>query len=537
MDGDDDVITFTISGNEISISSEGALTFNAAPDYETKTSYTATVTASDGTNSTTQEITVNINDVPEQTIQVSVEANNNGSGNVYVINGTQRPNLELAKSITYTFVHPAAHPFRFSTTADGTHGGGVEYTTGVNTGSSGTTIIKVTDSTPEGLYYYCSVHSGMGNGINLINNAPPEFTSSETFSVDENQTSIGTVTATDAEGDAITFSISGSDIGITSTGVLSFIAAPDYETKSSYSATITANDGNSSSTQDITVNINNLNDNNPSFTSNATFSANENQTAIGTVTASDADGDILTFNVSGSELEITSAGILTFVSAPDYETKTSYIATVSVSDGTNSTTQDITVNVTNLNDNSPVFTSDANFSADENQTSIGTLTATDADGDTITYSISGTDSESVSINSSSGVLTFNSAPNYESKTSYSIVASASDGVNETNQNITITINNINEAPAFTSSTSFSADENQTAIGTVTATDADGDGIVYSISGSDITINSSTGVITFASAPDYETKSAYTETVTATDGTNAATQILLLILQIYQTLAV
>ena len=155
VDGDDDVITFTISGNEISISSEGALTFNTAPDYETKTSYTATVTASDGTNSTTQEITVNINDVPEQTIQVSVEANNNGSGNVYVINGTQRPNLELAKGITYTFVHPAAHPFRFSTTADGTHGGGVEYTTGVNTGSSGTTIIKVTDSTPEGLYYYC----------------------------------------------------------------------------------------------------------------------------------------------------------------------------------------------------------------------------------------------------------------------------------------------------------------------------------------------------------------------------------------------
>jgi serralysin len=66
-------------------------------------------------------------------------------------------------------------------------------------------------------------------------------------------------------------------------------------------------------------------------------------------------------------------------------------------------------------------------------------------------------------------------------------------------------------------------ENQTAIGTVTATDADGEGIAYSISGSDITINSSSGVIAFASAPDYETKAHYTATVTASDGTNSTTQ--------------
>ena len=48
---------------------------------------------------------------------------------------------------------------------------------------------------------------------------------------------------------------------------------------------------------------------------------------------------------------------------------------------------------------------------------------------------------------------------------------------------------------------FSANENQTAIGTVVASDVDGDNITYSISGSDITINSSSGVIAFASAPD------------------------------------
>jgi len=89
----------------------------------------------------------------------------------------------------------------------------------------------------------------------------------------------------------------------------------------------------------------------PVFTSSATFSAAENQTAIGTVAATDADDDEVTYSVSGSELTInTSVESITFASAPDYETKSTYTATVTASDGTNSTTQDITVNVTDVNE-------------------------------------------------------------------------------------------------------------------------------------------------------------------------------------------
>ena len=95
------------------------------------------------------------------------------------------------------------------------------------------------------------------------------------------------------------------------------------------------------------------------------------------------------FHISGTELAITSAGVLTFVSAPDYETKAVYTATVTASDGTNSTTQDITVNVTNVNDNNPALLHKLTFSAAENQTAIGTVTATDADGDDVTFTISG----------------------------------------------------------------------------------------------------------------------------------------------------
>lgn len=101
-----------------------------------------------------------------ETVQVSIEANNSGSGNVYVIDGVQNKSLTLKIGTTYEFDHSTSHPLRFSTTSDGTHGGGAEYTTGVTT-SSGSTVIEVNANTATSLYYYCSIHSGMGGTITI----------------------------------------------------------------------------------------------------------------------------------------------------------------------------------------------------------------------------------------------------------------------------------------------------------------------------------------------------------------------------------
>ena len=70
-------------------------------------------------------------------------------------------------------------------------------------------------------------------------------------------------------------------------------------------------------------------------------------------------------------LEITSAGVLTFVSAPDYETKSSYTATVTASDGVNTTTQNITVNVTNDETDDVVAAGDTQCTSQECQTFTG----------------------------------------------------------------------------------------------------------------------------------------------------------------------
>ena len=98
-----------------------------------------------------------------ETIEVSVAANNDGSGNVYVIGGVQRKALTLVVGTTYTFTHPSGHPLLFSETGDGTHSGGSAYTAGVDSSVSGTTVIEVTSSTPQILYYYCSIHPRMGS--------------------------------------------------------------------------------------------------------------------------------------------------------------------------------------------------------------------------------------------------------------------------------------------------------------------------------------------------------------------------------------
>ncbi len=97
-------------------------------------------------------------------------------GNKYRFNGgsSNAETLELTEGTVYLFDQSdssnSGHPLRFSTTSNGTHNSGTEYTTGVTTfgtpGAAGAyTRIKVATGAPT-LYYYCTNHSGMGGQAN-----------------------------------------------------------------------------------------------------------------------------------------------------------------------------------------------------------------------------------------------------------------------------------------------------------------------------------------------------------------------------------
>jgi len=387
---------------------------------------------------------------------------------------------------------------------------------------------------------------------------PPVFTSATSASVDENTSgAVYTATATDADGNSISFSISGgadaANFSInSSTGALTFVGNPDFEnpadsdTNNTYEVTIRVSDGVHTTEQTVTITVDDVNEA-PVFTSAATASVAENQTAAYTAVATDEDASsTVSYSLSGADAALfaidSATGVVTFLSAPDFEapgdadSDNAYEITVTASDGTLTTDQAVTVTVTDENEFSPVFTSAASASVPENQTAAYTAVATDADGsDSITYSISGTDSALFKINAATGVVTFITPPNYEDPGSqnFDLIVTASDGSNSTDQAVTITVTNVNEAPVFLSDTSASVAENQTSAYTAVADDGDLTIPTYSIvGGADLalfTIDAVTGVVTFLSAPNFESpgdadgNNNYEIIVRASDGVNDTDQ--------------
>jgi len=97
------------------------------------------------------------------------------TGNIYLIDGVERPVLELSGGTLYRFDYSDTsvygHIVQFSATQNGTHAGGAEITAGVtHVGTAGTAGSYVEYLTPSGTstyYYYCGNHSNMGNTINV----------------------------------------------------------------------------------------------------------------------------------------------------------------------------------------------------------------------------------------------------------------------------------------------------------------------------------------------------------------------------------
>ncbi|MDO6718224.1 Ig-like domain-containing protein [Psychrosphaera sp. 1_MG-2023] len=362
----------------------------------------------------------------------------------------------------------------------------------------------------------------------------------------ENSTSLFTATATDEEGDTITFSLSGTDAALftidSNAGTVSFTNEPNYEAPGDsngdnvyeFNIVVTDDNANSeSSSEPISISVVNAQEA-PVFTSTDTISVFENATLVTTVVAADDDSaDTITyyFSESGADSDKfnidSTTGVLTFNEAKDYDmpSDSNYdnvfevIVIAEDSSETNlSATQTILVTLLNLNE-PPVISNQQTFGiAAENQSSIVTVGAYDQDSsDSITYSLSGTDAALLSINSSTGVVTFNTQPNFEAAIDngadgiYEFTVTATDsGDGNLSDSISFeySIANVNEAPVISTTSSGDADENQLVAFDVDATDVDSeDTLTYTISGTDaglLTINSSTGLISFANAPNFET---------------------------------
>ncbi|MEQ9407984.1 MAG: cadherin domain-containing protein [Fuerstiella sp.] len=413
-------------------------------------------------------------------------------------------------------------------------------------------------------------------------NDDPVFTSAALVNVPENQSFVTTVAATDDDlpAQTVEYSITGGADSTMfalnpTTGDLVFISPRNFEAPTDtnsdnvYEVNITATDGNGGVTvQAMQVTVTDENDNTPVITPGQSLFVDEDAadgTSLGTVAAADADavGTLqnwtITFDSSGGIFAIDAVtGELTVAdnSSLDYESTTAYTLFVRVDDGVNTSAQEsVTINVNPVSESAPIITSDgggasAAVNVAENATVVTTVTATDADlpAETLTFSISGgADAAKFAIDSASGVLTFITAPDFEAPTDggldnvYDVVVEVSDGTLSDTQTLAVTVTPVNDnTPAITSdgggaSAAVSVAENETAVTTVTATDADlpAQTLSYTIVGgadaAKFGIDGSSGALTFISAPDYETPTdvgtdnVYDVIVEVSDGTLTDTQ--------------
>jgi len=113
------------------------------------------------------------------------------AGGKYVIDGTSQQTISLSKGITYRFDQSdssnSGHPLRFSTTSNGTHASGSQFTTGITTvgtaGSAGAYVeVTLEQDVADPLYTYCPNHSGMGGTVktaygnsNVVEDTSPQL--------------------------------------------------------------------------------------------------------------------------------------------------------------------------------------------------------------------------------------------------------------------------------------------------------------------------------------------------------------------------
>ncbi len=567
--GGADAAKFTINA------STGALSFVTAPDFEAPTDaganniYDVTVQVSDGTLSSTQAIAVTVTPVNDNTPAITSSATANVAENTAAVLIVTASDADLpAQTLSYSIVG-GADAAKFSINAST---GALSFVMAPDfeapTDTGANNIYNVTVQVSDGTL---TSTQAIAVTVTPVNDNTPAITSSTTASVAENTTAVLTVTATDADLPAQTLSyaiVGGADAAKftinAATGVLSFVTAPDFEAPTDvganniYDVTVQVSDGTLTSTQAIAVTVMPVNDNTPAISSSATASVAENTTAVLTVTATDADlpAQTLSYAIVGGADAVkfsinASTGVLSFVTAPDFEAPTDtganniYNVTVQVSDGTLTSTQAIAVTVMPVNDNTPTITSSATANVAENTTAVLTVTATDADlpAQTLSYSIvGGADAAKFTINASTGALSFVTAPDFEAPTDvganniYDVTVQVSDGTLSSTQAIAVTVTPVNDnTPTITSSATANVAENTTAVITVAATDADlpAQTLSYSIVGgadaAKFTINASTGVLSFVTAPDFEVPTdagadnIYNVTVLVSDGTLTSTQ--------------
>ncbi|KAK2158072.1 hypothetical protein LSH36_178g06015 [Paralvinella palmiformis] len=528
-------ITYTLTqspgSGDFSVSSAGVVTMDTAQDFESgQVSYSLQVTAADDGGTGNSVI------IP---IQVSITAVNEGgpvfSGTFTTIIGEDAQLATSVIQVTATDVDGDTHEqgkrtYRIALEQAGTNSATVSVTVSID---------DVDDNEP-----ICTTNVFSVN-VNEDVTIPYSVVSLQCTDADETST----LSYALASGDSSVFTVTNGDVVM--------VTAPDYDVGSrQYDLTITVSD-NATTPHTVSVKgsviILPVNEFSPTFTPSATYSKDFSEdTPVGTVlvtvlatdgdSADTADGQVTYSVVSGATSELIlngDTGVISLSGELDRETIAQYVMTIEASDGTNSATATVTINVTDVNDNTPIF-NPATYSVTVPETTatsstIVTVTATDDDDPSTTnngvivYTITaGNPGGEFSLDATTGVLTLASSLDYETTSSYVLEVTAKDKAGGTGSLsavalVTVTVSGSDEGvPVFTSSSYAASLSEAVALGTsvvtVTANDVDGnDGVYYTLASDPyFYLDSVTGIVYVKAGLNYEVSVSHTLTVTAWD---------------------
>lgn len=312
------------------------------------------------------------------------------------------------------------------------------------------------------------------------------FVSSLSATVVENQTAALALVGLQTDGStpatpgmfSITGGVDAADFTIDASGVLTFVASPDFETpvdddlNNVYEVEVTLDDGMTQRVEIISITVSDVADTFTAFTSPATVSIAEPNTSGLPLSGVQSDGvtpaTVGMFSIVGGAdaalFSIDGSGQLVFNSATDFESPADadgnnvYEVDVQLTDGIFPVVQSHAITVTDVADTLTAFTSPTTVSMAENNTVAIALTGVQSDGVTPATAgmftiVGGADAALFSIDSS-GQLVFNSAPDFESPADaggnnvYDVDIQLSDGIFPVTQSHSITVTDVAEGPTL-----------------------------------------------------------------------------------------
>src|SRR5437867_56180 len=504
-----------------------------APGFSDSGTATVSISVSDGAGGTdSKSLTVTVNNVDRP---VSLAAINN----MTVAAGSTADQTFTATdpdgdAITFTHTGPT-----FMTRTDNVQSGTTR-TGNIHlapvAGTSGTFAASVTATSTA------TTHTKTLTVTVQDVNREPVLAQPANMTVNEGQVANQTITATDPDGNPLTFSkVSGpayvtvtTTTQGTGTATGNIALAPGFSDAGTATASVSATDGSLSDGKAFTITVNNVNQN-PVLAEPANRTVNEGATANQTLTATDADGQALTFTKAAGPTYATvttttpgtGTGTGNLALAPGFSDSGTATVSISVSDGAGGTdSKSLTVTVNNVNRN-PVLAQPANMTVNEGATADQTFTATDPDGDAITFTHTGPTFMTRTDNVQSGTTrtgNIHLAPVAGTSGTFAASVTATSLATNDTKSFTITVQAVNRAPVLAQPANMTVNEGATANQTLTATDADGQALTFTKAAgptyatvTTTTPGTGTGTGNLALAPGFSDSGTATVSISVSDG--------------------